>query len=82
MITKWSGKHFENKHSSILRAWYGDPKYIWKNYRGKYVTNLINNKIFGNNIYLRINNKIFGDPARGVRKIFIIEYYNIKKKKR
>ena len=73
---------FNSYYYPIIRAWYGNPKYLWSTKSGKSVTDKIYNTIKNNSITIKVSNNLLGDPARGVRKILIIEYYdnkNIKK---
>ena len=70
-----------NSYYPIIRAWYGNPKYIWSTKQGLMVTDKIYNNIRQNTIKLRVSNSLFTDPARGVRKILIVEYYNNRNQK-
>jgi hypothetical protein len=73
---------FNSYYYPIIRAWYGNPKYLWSTKSGKSVTDKIYNTIKNNSITIKVSNSLLGDPARGVRKLLIIEYYdnkNIKK---
>ena len=70
-----------NSYYPIIRAWYGNPKYIWFTKQGLMVTDKIYNNIRQNTIKLRVSNSLFTDPARGVRKMLIVEYYNNRNKK-
>ena len=70
-----------NSYYPIIRAWYGNPKYIWSNKQGIIVTDKIYSNIQQNVIRLRVSNSLLTDPARGIGKMLIIEYYNNKNKK-
>ena len=65
-----------NNYYPIIRAWYGNPKYIWSNKQGLIVTSKIYSNIRQNTIRLKVSNSLFTDPARGVRKMLVVEYYN------
>ena len=70
-----------NSYYPIIRAWYGNPKYVWSTKQGLIVTDKIYNNIRRNTVRLKVSNALFTDPARGIRKMLIVEYYNNKNKK-
>jgi len=69
----------QDKTYPIIRAWYGNPKFVFKKL-GVDVTNKIKNYIKNNIINISVNNNLFGDPAPGVKKILVVRYYNKDKK--
>lgn len=69
----------ESRSYPIIKAWYGNPKYVFKK-SGIDVTNKIKNYIKNNKLNITVSNNLFGDPAPGVKKIFVLEYYNKDKK--
>uniref|UniRef100_A0A6C0EIX0 Uncharacterized protein n=1 Tax=viral metagenome TaxID=1070528 RepID=A0A6C0EIX0_9ZZZZ len=73
---------FNNYHYPIIRAWYGNPKYVWTGNSGKSVTGKIYNSIKNNSINIKVSNSLFGDPAKGIRKMLIVEYYDNKNVKK
>ena len=78
-FTKMTNTDYNIVHNyyPIYLAWYGDPKYMWSNHRGIYVTDVIYNSIKSNSVTIKVNNKHFTDPVRGVYKMLIVYYYDI-----
>ena len=77
-FTKMTNTDYNIVHNyyPIYLAWYGDPKYMWSNHRGIYVTDVIYNSIKSNSVTIKVNNKHFTDPVRGVYKMLIVYYYD------
>ena len=63
----------------IIKAWYGDEKKLFMS-KGVDTTEKIYGLIKDNKLSIDINNNLFGDPAPGIKKILVIQYYNSNKK--
>ena len=78
-----NSKIYENftqtKSYPIIKAWYGNPKHIFKKH-GINITQKISDLIKDNKININVSNALFGDPAPGKKKILVVEYYNINRK--